>query len=293
MLPAALSLLLGIFACSTSVILIKESRLDPVLLSSFRLLVAAAILAPWFFRAYRRHRAAFGPRGLLRAVAPGLVLALHFVTWVVGARGTLAVNASLIVNMIPLAMPFWLFFVAGERVTAPELAGTALGLLGLGVLASEDLRGAGGAGDLICFGSMLLCALYMALGRRNRDIPALLLYVVPLYAVAGLVCLLLGVPRLLEPGSVPLRELGYVLGLALVPTIVGHSLINRAMKHFRGGVVSVCNLGQFVFAGINAWLVFGEVPRARFWPAAALVVAGAVVTLRGAARGLEAPVSEA
>jgi drug/metabolite transporter (DMT)-like permease len=54
------------------------------------------------------------------------------------------------------------------------------------------------------------------------------------------------------------------------------------MKHFRGSVVSVCNLGQFVFAGFNAWLVFDEIPAAAFWPAAGLVVAGAAVALHGA-----------
>jgi drug/metabolite transporter (DMT)-like permease len=276
----ALSLLLGIFACSTSVILIKESTLDPMLLSSARLLLAAVCLSPWFARAYARHPE-FGARGLKRALLPGVVLALHFMSWVVGARATLAVNASLIVNMIPLAMPFWLFLFADERVTRSELAGTGLGLLGLAVLSVADFRAGNATGDLVCFGSMLLAALYMALGRRNRDVPSLFLYVVPLYAVAGLVCLVAGLPHVATLARVTAHEAALVLGLTLVPTIIGHSLINRAMKHFRGVVVTVCNLGQFVLAGFNAWVVFGEVPDAAFWPAAGLVVAGAAVALRG------------
>jgi len=277
----ALSLLLGVFACSTAVILIKESTLDPVLLSSSRLLLAALCLSPWFVRALARHPD-FGARGLKRALWPGVVLALHFMSWVVGARATLAVNASLIVNMVPLAMPFLLYLLADERVTRSELLGTALGLSGLVLLAGADFRAGNALGDLVCFGSMLLCALYMALGRRNRDVPSLFLYVVPLYAVAGLVCLVVALPRLATLARLPAREVALVLGLTLVPTIVGHSLLNRAMKHFRGSVVSVCNLGQFVFAGFNAWLVFDEVPAAAFWPAAGLVVAGAAVALHGA-----------
>ncbi len=276
----ALSLLLGIFACSTSVILIKESTLDPMLLSSARLLLAAACLSPWFARAYARHPD-FGTQGLKRALLPGVVLALHFMSWVVGARATLAVNASLIVNMIPLAMPFWLFLFADERVTRTELAGTGLGLSGLAVLAGADFGAGNATGDLVCFGSMLLAALYMALGRRNRDVPSLFLYVVPLYAVAGLVCLVAGLPRVATLADITAREAALVLGLTLVPTIIGHSLINRAMKHFRGVVVTCANLGQFVLAGFNAWVVFGEVPDAAFWPAAGLVVAGAAVALRG------------
>ena len=127
---------------------------------------------------------------------------------------------------------------------------------------------------------MLLFALYLSLGRRNRDIPSIWLYVVPLYAMAGLVCLVAGAPRL--PSVSPsLREWLLLLALAVVPTILGHSLLNGAMKHFRGNVVSVCNVGQFFFAGVIAWVVFGELPKPVFWPAALLVVAAGVIALRG------------
>lgn len=281
MLLHTLSLLVGVFALSTAVIFIKASELDPLLLSSARLLLATLVLSPWFVRAYRRHRATFGPAGLRRAVVPGVVLALHFISWVVGARATLAMNASLIVNMAPLVMPFLLRLLADERVRGVEVTGSLLGLAGLGVLAGGDLGAGHAEGDLFCFGSMLLAALYMALGRRNRDIPSLFLYVTPLYAVAGLTCLVAGLGRVGALSRLSWREVGLVVALALVPTVVGHSLMNRAMKHFRGVVVSVTNLGQFVFAGMNAWLFFGELPKASFWPAAALVVAGASLALGG------------
>ena len=283
MLVPAFLLFVGVFACSTAVIFIKASAVDPVLLSSFRLLGAALLLFPLFERARRRHAASFGWRELVRSIVPGLVLAAHFVSWVIGARMTLAANASLIVNMVPLAMPFLLYFVAGERIARIELVATALGLTGILVLSAGDIRSGDLAGDLVCFASMLLFALYLALGRRNRDIPSIWLYVVPLYAIAGLACLVVGIPRLPAVASFEAREWWLLLALAVVPTIVGHSLLNAAMKHFRGNVVSVCNVGQFVFAGVLAWIVFGELPKAAFWPAALLVVVAAIIALRGAA----------
>ena len=57
--------------------------------------------------------------------------------------------------------------------------------------------------------------------------------------------------------------------------------MNGAMKHFRGNVVSVCNVAQFAFAGLSAWVVFREVPKPAFWPAALLVALAAVIALRG------------
>lgn len=282
MLIPAFLLFVGVFACSTAVIFIKASAVDPVLLSSFRLLGATVLLFPLFERARRRHAAHFGLRELRRAIVPGLVLAAHFVSWVVGARMTLAANASLIVNMVPLAMPFLLFFVAGERIARLELVATVLGLSGILVLSAGDLASGDLAGDLVCFVSMVLFALYLALGRRNRDIPSIWLYVVPLYAIAGLACLAAGAGRLGTVAAFPAKEWLLLAALAVVPTIFGHSLLNGAMKHFRGNVVSVCNVGQFVFAGVLAWMVFGELPKAAFWPAALLVVLAAIIALRGA-----------
>jgi drug/metabolite transporter (DMT)-like permease len=65
-----------------------------------------------------------------------------------------------------------------------------------------------------------------------------------------------------------------MVGLAVGPTLIGHSLINLSMRHFRGQVVSVANVGQFVFAGAMAFWFFGEQPAALFYAASAMVVAG-------------------
>src|SRR5262245_24624259 len=289
LLPAFL-LFVGVFACSTAVIFIKASAVDPVLLSSFRLLGAALLLFPLFEQARRRQAGSFGLRELRRSILPGLVLAAHFVSWVIGARMTLAANASLIVNMVPLAMPFLLFFVAGERIARVELFATALGLTGILILSAGDLQSGDLAGDLVCFLSMLLFALYLALGRRNRRIPSIWLYLGPLYTVSGLAGLAAGAGRLRTVLAFPAREWLLLLTLAVVPTIFGHSLLNGAMKHFRGNVVSVCNVGQFVFAGVLAWIVFSELPKPAFWPAALLVVVAAVIALYGT-RDTRAPES--
>lgn len=152
--------------------------------------------------------------------------------------------------------------------------------------AKDALAGGGNlAGNLMCFGSMLLFAWYLALGRRNRDVPSLWLYVVPIYWQAALVCALAAIPwaGTLEVGSV--REWSLLVGLAVVPTLVGHTLLNLSMRALRGQLVSLCNIGQFVFAGALAWMLFGEVPALTFYIAAALVVAGvALVVLAPASR---------
>jgi drug/metabolite transporter (DMT)-like permease len=275
-----LLLIAGVAACATAVIFIKASGTHPVMLCAWRLLIAAIVLFPLYRHGQRRHPG-HGLPHLWRCLPPALLLALHFISWTIGARRTDAANASLIVNLVPIVMPFLMLAMARERITRRELLGTALSVVGLGVLAmaSFRLRRENLAGDFVCLASMLLFALYLAYGRVNRGIPSIWLYVTPVYAIAGLLCLVAGalVGANLLPDSP--REWLLMAALGLVPTVFGHSILNHAMKHLRGQVVSLCNLAQFIFAGLLAYLAFGEVPVPTFTLAASLIVLGAGIVI--------------
>ena len=130
----ALLLLVSVFAASTAVIMIKASTVHPFLLASLRLFVAAAALMPIYLRDLRRHRAAYTGAHLRASMLPGVILAIHLMSWVVGARMTPTANASLIVNLMPLAMPFFLAWLVGERLTGREIAATGIALVGVIIL---------------------------------------------------------------------------------------------------------------------------------------------------------------
>jgi len=275
-----LQLLLGIFALSTSVIWIKAGTTHPFIVAAMRLLIACVFLAPAFLLDRARHRKAFTRDHVRRTLLPAAVLAAHFLSWTAGARMTGSAQASLIVNMVPVAMPFLLFYVTGERINAREIFGTALAISGVLALTLRDaLAGGDPLGNIVCFGSMLLFALYLALGRRNRDFPSIWLYVVPVYLTAGVLCLLVSLPWIgtFETGSG--HEWLMLFGLAVVPTVTGHSLLNNAMRHLRGQLVSLCTVGQFIFAGTMGWIFFSEAPAPVFYGASTLVVAGIAMVI--------------
>lgn len=278
---------------SSSILAIKASSLHPSLLGAARLLVAGIVLLPLYLRdsraAGRDLRAmAVSARP---ALLPGAMLALHFITWNYGARSTLAANASLIVNLSPVAMPVIMYFLCRDRPRPRELIGTALALSGVFLLSGAGARlGADTLrGDLTCFLSMIFLTLYVALGRTNNRGSSLWLYVVPLYWVAGLLSLAISGPLVRaeglwsagSPASVLHlgAELFFPLYLGLFPTVVGHTIINRSMRVLPGQIVSIAILSQFIFAGILSFLLFGEVPSALFLPASLLVLSGALVTI--------------
>lgn len=274
-------LLFGIFCCATSVIWIKLTTVDPTMLAAVRLLGASLLLSPMFFLARARHVGAFTARHFRRCLLPGLLLGLHFISWIMGARMTWAANSSLIVNVLPVVMPFLLYFSVGERLTRGEIAGTSIAISGVLLLGWESYRldPALLRGDLVCVGSMLLFAVYLTYARRNGDFAEIWLYIVPVYAIAGVICLALlpiisGMPKAVEA-----REWWFVLGLTVVPTVFGHSILNWGMKHLRGQLVAVMNLAQFIFAGLLAAWLLDEIPGKLFAIAATMVVLGAIVSI--------------
>lgn len=276
-----LLLFLGVLACSTSAILIRMSSTDPFVLAALRLMIAFVFLTPVLLSELRRHGASFTREHLRRTHIPATVLAVHLISWSFGARMTAVAQSSLIVNLVPIALPFFLFALVGERLNAAEVIGTLLAITGLVGLSIKDALSGGGspAGNAVCFGSMLLFALYLALGRRNRDFPSIWLYVIPVYGQAALICAVVALPRFHTFAAGSAREWAIMAGLAAVPTVCGHSLLNAAMRRIRGQIVSLCNVSQFIFAGIMGYLIFGEVPHAVFYVTSAVVVAGVAIVV--------------
>ncbi len=274
-------LFVGIFSSSMSVILIRMSSTNPVVLSALRLLLAGLLLAPIFWREWRRHRGAFTVAQWRRTLAPSFLLGAHFSTWSYGARMTATAQASLIVNLAPVAMPFFLLWLVQERINRIELAGTTIALVGVAVLTVRDAFAGGGdwLGNVICFGSMLLVAWYVALARRNRDFPSLWLYVTPIYFQAGLLCLVAAIPWLGQFGGGTPREWWLVVGLACVPTILGHTLLNYSVRFLRGQVVGLCNAAQFIFPATLAAFAFREYPSATFYAASVIVLSGIALVI--------------
>jgi drug/metabolite transporter (DMT)-like permease len=242
----------------------------------------------------RAHRGRFQWGSLRLTILPAIMLAIHFISWIIGARMTPAVNSTLIVNFVPLVMPFLLLINLGERLTRAEVLATLIAMGGVGLLGFSDFNISAQYfwGDVICFGSMLALAYYMLLARRNRDFPSLWLYVVPIYVIAATLCLIAALfagPMTFEWSG---RELLLLLTLGIVPTVIGHSIINYSMQQLRGQVVSLLNMGQFIFAGVMAWFAFGERPSTMLYIAAAMIVGGACVVIlqtlrrRAAARAI-------
>lgn len=272
-------------AAAFSVILIKISTLHPVLLASFRQIVAALVLFPFFLHHLQRKsrkdgvsagkniRNSFKP-----AILPGISLGAHFIFWIFGARMTAAANATLITNMLPMVQPLFVYLLCREKLTSRELAGTIIAMLGIILLAGGDLTldRASFWGDMLCLGSLIFVALYLTLGRKLNRGEAIITYLFPLYLIGGLFCFVIGVFIESPFQAYTPEDIAAILGLGLVSTVIGHSIYNYSMRVLRPQTVSIFNLSQFIYAGIFAYFFFHEIPSWNFYAAAVPVIAGAI-----------------
>lgn len=283
-IPMLMILLGGEILASASVIFIRLSTIDPILLASFRMLVAVLFLLPFYFRELKRdHQGAvpFSPAELKPVLVPGLLLGLHFIAWIYGARMVPAANASLIVNLTPIVMPFFVYFSVRERVNLPEAAGSLIAIMGCFLLARGDfsLDRRYFLGDLIIFGAMLAFAFYQVFAKKRMT--GLWRYMVPLYLIGGLFCLLIALFTGASFRNWTGGDWTAIFGLALLSTIGGHSIFNLAMKHLRGQIVSVFHTTQFIYAGIMAFLILGEVPSKSFFFVAPVILTGLLIAIAG------------
>jgi drug/metabolite transporter (DMT)-like permease len=275
-------LILGVIACSVAGVLIRVSETPALLIAAYRLLIASVIMLPLFLRAKRKHREVQWSQVGGAVLIPAVFMSLHFWAWNSSVHMTPVVNASLIVNMVPVAMPFVIWIMARERINASEVVGTVVALMGSCLLAISDYHFdvTNCKGDLLALFAMIAMSLYLAWNRRCMHLPSMLLYLSPLYLVAGLICMAVSAVVYGNILVIESREWSILLGLALIPTVIGHSLLNYSMRHLRSQTVAVVNVGQFIPAGLLAWILLAEAPRIYLMPASVLVTIGAVVVIR-------------
>ena len=78
----------------------------------------------------------------------------------------------------------------------------------------------------------------------------------------------------------PLPTFGAFLSLALVPTVLGHGLVNRSLRCIPAPTVGLFLLGEPLGASALAYAVFGEVPGPLTLAGGVLVLAALVVVVR-------------
>ena len=125
----------------------------------------------------------------------------------------------------------------------------------------------------LAFLGALCAAVYFLAGRGYRKRLSLLAYVTPVYATCalalGIMLLALGQPFAYAP-----REHAIFLALAVVPMILGHTVLNWALKYVTAPVIATTILGEPVGSTALALVLLQETPPVAALAGGALVLVG-------------------
>ncbi len=257
--PVALALVAAVAAISFAAIFFRKAApTHPMVAAGIRLTTAAVILLPILLRAIGQGRVR---RPLvISAVGGGLLYGLHFGTWVTSLMLTSVASSVTLVTATPLLLAI-VALITGRDKPSRRLW-TALGLASVGVLfiGGSDLSVSTEAliGDAFALAGAAAMAGYLILCRRLGDAMDVWPFMAIATAVGGATMLggaaVVGVP--IEAASV--EAFVYLVLAALIPQIVGHSLLTWSLRYTTPTAVGIATVGEPVGAALLGWLWLGE-----------------------------------
>jgi drug/metabolite transporter (DMT)-like permease len=282
----------GVIVVSTAAILIRlaQAQVHSLVVAAWRLSLATFILTPFALAKVRSELRTLTRREWRSAVVSGVLLAIHFATWITSLALTSVAASVVLVWTSPIFVALGSRLFLGERLTRSMTVGLIVAIAGSGIIGLGDL-GQGGThrlvGDALAVTGAIAGAGYFLIGRRLRARLSLLGYVYPVYATAAVVLMLVmlvsGLPRLPQQPETWL----WLTLMALGPQILGHSSLNWALRYLSATYVTLATLWEPIGSALLAWWLLGEKPTLAAVAGGVLILLGIVVGSR-AEQGVQA-----
>ncbi len=260
------ALFFGLTSFSFSPILVRLADEAPALaIASWRTLIAVAVLAPFALVTSRAEMHSFTRRDVLLIGTAGVVLGLHFVTWIESLYHTTVASASVLVTTSPIFLAILGYVFLRERLSMQVSTSIVFAVIGAALLSLGDTGSGGPArdpmlGNSLALTSSLLFSIYLLFGRVVRQKTSWLAYVFPLYAVTSLTVLITAFVLQTPLFGYSLEFYAFCAAMALGPQLTGHGSFNYAVRYFPAAMLGLVSLVEPVGASIMAYFLFGEQP---------------------------------
>jgi len=222
------------------------------------------------------------PSTYLWPAVAGVLLGLHFLTWMESLFLIPVALSTTVVVMYPLINAL-LEGIAHKNIRSAEILGLATAFAGV-VIATRPQLGseAGVQGVSLAFVGSLCAAGYFYLGRVSRKAGMPLTnYTIAAYTSASIT--LLAYALITKSSILPATTTSwtYVFLLAMIPMLGGHTVMNYLLKRMKSYVVTSIALGEPPGATLLATLILGQRVQAETLEGMALALVGIAVTVYG------------
>jgi drug/metabolite transporter (DMT)-like permease len=244
---------IAVFAWGLGPLFVRAMGVSTPTTVAYRLIIAVPVmhLVAWLFggRVTRR---------LMRvSVVPGALFGTSLITGFAAVNNTSVSNATLISNLMPVAVVILAKFVFDGQVRNRQFVAVGVALVGMLVV----VFGAGSAGDAAFLGDFLALVnvvVWTAFFLRMKNLRDDGIHSWSLLAAVTTVAAIVAVPPCLlasnDLGSMTPRSWLFLVAMVLLPGVVGHGLMTWASGHLPVTVSSLLTLGSPVVSAVGAWL---------------------------------------
>jgi len=274
---------LAVACVSLGSILVRLAQAPPLAVSFYRIFLASLLLAPFALAGGVAAWPSLGRKRGLALVGAGIALGIHFATWIASLSYTSVAASVLLVNMAPVFTLLLSWTLLREPASARLLAAMGIAIAGACLIAGGDARLGPDPvkGDVLALVGAVTLSAYHVIGRGLREALPLGAYLLGVWSTAAATLGALAFCADVPLHGYPPRTMAALAGLALVPTLLGHGLVNRSLRVLPAPVVGLFLLGEPIGASALAFVLFSEIPSAWTLTGGGLVLAALALVVRG------------
>jgi drug/metabolite transporter (DMT)-like permease len=196
----------------------------------------------------------------------GLFLALHFILWITSLKYTSVASSVVLVTTNPIFVGIFSYLFLKEKQHIELIIGIILCLIGSILIAAVDSGFEGLVivnrkallGDILALAGAIMASGYLLVGSKVRERLDILTYITIVYTVAAFILIILSLILNIPFTGYRTSSYLYMVLLAILPQLIGHTAFNWALKHIKASMVAITILGEPIGATILAYLFFNE-----------------------------------
>ena len=279
----------GLLAVSAASILIRQSQAEHAssfLISAWRVGTATLVLTPAVFGMYRADLRKLRRSDLLLVLLSGLMLTVHFASWISSLEYTSVISSTVLVNTHPLVVALVSPFLLRERLSRTTLIAIVIAVAGIIIV---SLAGDAGTavrqnnamlGNVLALVGAVTVAAYYVIGRRVRARVAVIPYIWLTYGTSAILLFILTLATGQQIVGLSANAYLWMTLTGLIPQLIGHSAYNYALGYLSAAYVSLTILGEPVVSTILAIILLGEFPKIGQLPGGVLILLALVIASR-------------
>lgn len=274
------TILAGIAAISCASIFIRLADAPPIAIATYRVTLAAMVVAHYHAWTQRSKPFPWNTRLAVVSMISGAFLAFHFIFWISSLSLTSVASSATLVSTTPIFVALLSFLLWKERPTGSLKLGILCTFLGSAFLAGQDYSFSRTAllGDLLAILGAVMASGYLLAGRVAREHLSLTAYTLAAYGTAALTLLTISFTLGTPLSGFTTETYSYLVLIALVPQLIGHTAFNWALRFLSPTRVSVLILGEPVGATALAYLFLGETLSASKFLGLAVLASGILLS---------------